>query len=300
VTGRPLRSPEGGFLLHRVRAPLAIAALAALLAGCGASVVPQIMNDSSRVPLARKLYEKHDYALAVDVLSAYAQAGAGNADIDQAIYLLGLTYLGQRDWASAQVQFERVLRDYPESDSAAAASYRLGEAMFGQSRSSDFDQEYTLKALAQWEQFVKGSPDHPFVPDANERIAQCRARLARKLWRTGDVYYKQAYYEPAKRYFQSVIDEYADTPVYGDALIGMAMTNARLGMKDSALAVLRGLEEEFKGKPLGDQAAQVRAKVQHWPAEGDRRRHRNRPVEAPAAPQLPTAPTTTGGISGAP
>ena len=46
------------------------------------------------------------------------------------------------------------------------------------------------------------------MPDANVHIAECRTRLAHKLWRSGDVYYKQAYYEPAKSFFQSILDEY--------------------------------------------------------------------------------------------
>lgn len=185
---------------------------AALLAGCGAAVVPQIMNDASRLPLARQLYDKGDYTLAAQVLSSYAQSGAGNADIDEAVYLLGLTYLRQRDWANAQVQFERVLREYPESDSASSASYQLGEALFGQSRKSDFDQEFTLKALGQWQEFEKSWPASPYTSLARERIGECRARLARKLWRTGDLYLKQAYYAPAKLYFRSVIEQYSDTP----------------------------------------------------------------------------------------
>jgi hypothetical protein len=81
-------------------------------------------------------------------------------------------------------------------------------------------------------------------------------------------------------------------------MIGLAMTNARLGMKDSALAMLRRLETDFADKPLGEAAAQVRRKVEHWPAEGDRRRHRNRAIEPVTPPQLPTAPSTAGGISG--
>lgn len=287
-------------MFRRLRSAFAAAAVAAVVAGCGAAVVPQIMSDSSRLPLAQKLYDKGDYALAVQVLSTYAQSGAGNADIDEAIYLLGLTYMRQREWANAQVQFERVLRDYPESDSASSASYRLGEALFGQSRPADFDQEFTLKALARWEEFVKSEPAHPYAALAAERIGECRTRLARKLWRSGDVYLKQALYQPAKRYFQSVIDEYADTPIYGDALIGRALTDARLGHKDSALAVLRGLEAEFAGKPLGIEAARARAKVEKWPAEGDRRRRGHKIVEPAQPPQLPSAPSSTGGISGTP
>jgi len=286
-------------LLRRLRSALAAVTLAALVAGCGAAVVPQIMNDSARVPLARSLYDRGDYALAAEVLTAYAQSGAGNVDIDQAVYLLGLTYLRQKDWANAQVQFERLLRDYPESDSASSAAYQLGEALFGQSRRADFDQEFTLKALAQWEEFAKAWPESPYATAAATRIGECRTRLARKLWRSGDLYLKQSYYEPAKLYFRNVLDEYADTPVYGEALIGMALADARLGRKDTALAVLRGLEAEFAGKPLGEKAAKWRAKVEKWPAEGDTRRRRNRPVE-PAQPPAPVTPSTTGGISGTP
>lgn len=286
-------------MLGRLRPALAAATLAALVVGCGAHVVPQIMNDSARVPLARSLYEKGDYTLAAEVLTSYAQSGAGNADIDQAVYLLGLTYLRQKDWANAQVQFERLLRDYPESDSASSASYQLGEALFGQSRKADFDQEFTLKALAQWEEFAKSWPESPWSGAAATRIGECRTRLARKLWRSGDLYLKQAYYEPAKLYFRNVLDSYADTPIYGDALIGLALTDARLGKKDSALVVLRALESEFAGKPLGERAAKARAKVEKWPAEGDTRRRRNRPVE-PAQTPAPVTPSTTGGITGTP
>lgn len=286
-------------MLRRLRPALAAAALAALAAGCGAAVVPQIMNDSARVPLARQLYERGDYSLAAEVLTAYAKSGAGNADIDEAIYLLGLTYLGQKDWPNAQAQFERVLRDYPESDSASSASFRLGEALFGQSRKPDFDQEFTLKALGQWQEFSRSWPEHPWAGDAAARIGVCRTRLARKLWRSGDLYLKQAYYEPAKVYFADVLREYADTPVYGDALIGMALADARLGRKDTALAVLRGLEAEFAGRPLGEQAAKWRAKVEKWPAEGDTRRRRHKTIEPSPAP-APVTPSTSSGITGTP
>jgi outer membrane protein assembly factor BamD len=284
-------------LLHRIRPAAVAAVLALLVAGCGAAVVPQIMSDSSRLPLARKLFDKGDYALAAEVLTSYAQSGAGNADIDQAVYLLGVTYLRQREWASAQTQFERVLRDYPESDSASASAYRLGEALYGQSRHSDFDQEFTLKALTQWESFVKSSPDHPFVPAARQRIADCRTRLARKLWRAGDLYTKQGLYEPAKLYFRGVLEDYADTPLYGDALIGMAIVDARLGQKDSALTVLRGLEQQFAGKPLGLQAAKARTRVEKWPAAGDTRRRGHKINEPSQVPTLPTLPTGGGSIT---
>jgi outer membrane assembly lipoprotein YfiO len=275
-----------------IRTLCGVVALGALLAGCGASIVPQIHNEADRITVARRLYDKGEYAIVVDLLNSYTTTGSGSADIDQAVYLLGNAYLKQREYASAQAQFERIARDYPESDSAAAASYRLGEALLGQSRASDFDQEFTLKALEQLRLVVQEVPGSSWGTLAEQRIAECRARLARKLWRSGDLYVKQNLYEPALIYYRSVMNEYSDTPVLGDALIGLAVADARLGRKDTALVVLRDLETRFAGHELGLRAAAVRVKVERWPAEGDTKHRRHRSVEAAQPTPQPASPST--------
>ncbi len=285
----PLRSPKGFLLSFRIRTALAAVFAAGTLAGCGAAVVPSIHSDASRVTIARGLYERREFTLAVDVLSQYATTGTGNADIDQAVYLLGLSYLGQKDWVNAQSQFERIGRDYPESDSASAAAFQLGEALYGQSRPSDFDQEFTLKALQQYENYLRDFAGASYAARADHRVAELRTRLARKLWRNGDVYVKQRLYLPAKRYFADIIEQYADTPVLGDAILSNAIADAKLGKRDSALAVLRGLEQQFPGQPLGVKAQALRLKMEKWPAEGDRARRGHKPIEAPVpAPGTPS------------
>ena len=294
MTVQTHRSPEGGPLAGSIRAALAAAVLGALLAGCGASIMPQIHNEADRLTVARRLYDKGENAIVVEVLSNYTQTGSGNADIDQAVYLLGNAYLKQRDFTSAQTQFERIARDYPESDSATAAAFRLGEALFGQSRDADFDQEFTLKAIGQWRRVLEDAPGSDWAALADQRIAACRTRLAQKLWRNGDIYVKQNLYEPALIYYRSVINDYSDTPVLGDALIGMAVADARLGRKDTALVVLRDLETRFSGRALGLRAAAVRSKVERWPAAGDTKHLRHRSVEASQpVPQSVTPSTTT-------
>jgi outer membrane protein assembly factor BamD len=271
-------------LFARLRTALALAVLVAALAGCGAAVVPQIHNDADRFNVARRLYDKGDYSIAIDILNPYVTTGSGQADIDRAIYLLGMAYLNQKEWASAETQFSRLIRDYPESDSAQSASYRLAEAYFGQAKGPDFDQDFTLKALRQWQDFATAADAHWLLPSAKEKILGCRTRLATKLYRTGDLYLKLKDYRPAKRYFQNVIDEYSDTAPYGDALIGMALAQARMGEKAKALASLADLQKQFAGKPLGDKAAQWHTRVTKWPDAGDMARRSHKPIEAPVTP----------------
>lgn len=269
---------------------VAIAAALALLAGCGGAVLPQIHDEGGRLELGRRLYAKGDAALAIQVLAPFFTSGSGSADVDDALYLTGLCHLKLKDYPAAQGDFERLLRDYPESDSAASAAFRQGEALWGQSRGPDFDQEYTLKALDQWMSYRREHPEHWLADEATRRIAEARSRLATKLYRTGDLYVKLKDYDSARRYFRDVLNEYSESPVYGDALIGWAVASARLGERDTALTTLRELEQEFAGKPLGERAANAREKVTRWKFEKTRARRHSAPNEPPPV-------NTTGGIT---
>jgi outer membrane assembly lipoprotein YfiO len=267
-----------------------VAAASGLIPGCGGSVLPQVHDEAGRLDLARRLYAKGDAGLAIEALAPFSTSGSGSANVDEAVYLLGLCHLKQREYSSAQADFERLLRDYPESDSAPSAAFRQGEALWGQSRGPDFDQEFTLRALDQWMAFRRDNPDHWLAPEASKRIADARARLATKLYRTGDLYVKLKEYEAARGYFHDVMTEYSDTPLYGDAMIGWAIASARVGERDTAMVLLRNMQEEYKNKPLGAKAERTLSEMKHWKWGVQHARRHNLPNEPP-----PPAPTPSGG-----
>ena len=270
-----------------------LAAASGLFPGCGGSVLPQVHDESSRLALARRLYEKGDAALAVEALAPFSTSGSGSADVDEAVYLLGLCHLKLKDFSAAQGDFERMLRDYPESDSAPSASFRQGEALWGQSRGPDFDQEFTLRALDQWMGFRRDHPDHWLAPAATRRIAEARARLATKLYRTADLYVKLKEFEAARGYFHDVMTEYSDTPLSGDAMIGWAIASARLGERDTAMVLLQSVHEEYKGTPLGSKAQKTLNEMKHWKWGVQHTKRHNKPNEPP-----PPSPTpASGGIT---
>ena len=101
---------------------VACAVLLALLAGCGGAVLPQVHDQGGRLELARRLYAKGDAALAVEALAPFSTSGSGSANVDEAVYLLGLCHLKMKEFSAAQADFERMMRDYPESYSAPSAA----------------------------------------------------------------------------------------------------------------------------------------------------------------------------------
>ena len=230
--------------------------------GCGGHVLPEIHSEADRFATARRLYERGDYGDAVTLLKPYIDAAAGTAQVDEAIYLLGACYLGQKEWALAADQFERIARDYPESDSSGSAAFRLGEAYFGQSRQADFDQDFTRRALEQWENYLRDHPGHWLNVEAGRKVMEARTRLARKLLHTGDLYLKLRFLEPARLYYRQVIDGYGETSARPYAELGLALLDAREGKRAEAIEQLRAVETQYARLPIAQKAARERARLE--------------------------------------
>jgi len=273
---------------HRFQRAVATFALGATLAGCSAGVLPQIHSDTGTMPVARRLFERGDLLNVVTLLTTYTTTQSGAADIDEALELLGRARLRQREYAGAEADFARVLRDFPESDSAASAAYLMGEALLGQSRAADFDQEFTLKALQQWMDYRSAYPSHWRAAEATRRIGECRTRLATKLVHTGDLYVRLGQWEPARLYYRNALSEYGESPVAGDALIGLAMVDARLGERAKAIAALREIEAEHPGTPLAIKASRTRRQIEKMKDAVTPTRQRREPNEPPPPGTMPS------------
>lgn len=236
-------------------------ALALGLGGCAAGTLPSVHSESERLAVARRMADKHDCTDAVELLKTYVANNAGSAEEDHAVYLLGHCNLELKDWAAAAVEFERLLREFPESDSSGAASFRLGEAYDGQSKPPDFDQEFTVKALDQWRAYLANYPGHWLNSQAEHRIQLARMRLATKLVNNGNLYVKMHDYGPARVYYHRVESEYDDLPQLGDAWLGLARIDAIEHRKADAIERLQQVETRFAGRPIAAVAARERQRL---------------------------------------
>jgi outer membrane assembly lipoprotein YfiO len=244
--------------LRRIASLLCVA----ILAGCGASVMPTITSEADRLATARRMLDEKEYSTAAELLRGYIANNAGSGEVDQAIYLLGFAYLKTKEWPSATGEFERLLRDYPESDSSAAARFGLAEARFAQSRPPDYDQENTQQALDEWLRYLQDFPGHWQNAAARERIVACRTRLADKLIRTGRLYVKLNEWTPARVYFEKVANEYQDTMWVPEAEMGLALCDVHDGNRDAAIARFRDLEARYPGTPIAKRAERERKRLE--------------------------------------
>lgn len=241
---------------------LAATLVALALAGCGAGVLPAIHSEQERLTVARQLLDRGEHPVAAELLRTFVANNAGSADVDEAIYLLGHAHMKMKDWTSAAGEFERLLRDYPESDSSAAARFALGEAWFAQARPPDFDQDQTHRALEEWNRYLQDFPGHWQNSVARERILAGRTRLADKLMRTGNLYLKLSLPSPARVYFDMVATDYGETVWAPEAEIGLATCDARDGRIPQAIARLEVIEARHAGQPIATRAARERKRLE--------------------------------------
>jgi outer membrane protein assembly factor BamD len=216
--------------------------LALVLAGCatggGRPLAPAAGPDQLRVAQLR--YDRHEYTGAVELLKGYLQYQSGAGDLDQAHFLLGMSYVQQKDWPMAATEFSEVTTDFADSPRAPDAHYWLAVSYWRQSHGAPYDQDMTRRAIAQVDRFVGRYPDHPKVAEAQAIKRDGRSRLAEKAVRNGLLYLKLRHFTPARYYFQLVQKDFADTPWTEQARVGEAEALLGLGQKDAARSLLGG------------------------------------------------------------
>ncbi len=240
----------------------ALCALLVSLSGCAATTIPSVHSEPERLSLAQRMMEQQRWVSAIELLKSYVQHNGGSANVDRAHYLLGMSYLKNKDWALAESEFELTVREYPESDSTPSASYRLGEALLSQARPPDFDQDFTTKAIEQWHTYLETYPDHWLNAEAGKQLVLARSRIATKLLNTAELYLRLKLPGPARVYFERVRSDYNDTLLLPQALLGLALCDARDGRRVEAIAQLKDIESRYSGSGVTERAARERSRLE--------------------------------------
>jgi outer membrane protein assembly factor BamD len=68
------------------------------------------------------------------------------------------------------------------------AQYKLALSYYELSPRAPLDQQYTRKAIDEFQSFVEYYPNNPLVKDAAEKIRELNTRLAKKQYETAKLY----------------------------------------------------------------------------------------------------------------
>jgi outer membrane protein assembly factor BamD len=220
------------------RAAAPVAALLLILSGCGASLTEK-RGGAANFDEGKAAYDRHDYVEAELDLKAYVEQYPGTDKTDDALYYLGLAYMKTKEYALGSSQFDRLTRDFPQSEYQPDAMFYLARCDDLDSRPAPLDQTETQRAIDRYRAFLDQFPENPHTKEAVTRRDALIDRLAEKRYRNGRLYLKLKQRPAAEIYLRGVLADYPESRWAGDSAVLLADILVDQGNKEEAIEVLR-------------------------------------------------------------
>lgn len=144
----------------------------------------------------------------------------------RAQYNLAQALQAQGKYDEAELEYDLVKQNYPDSPAMPDALFQLGLCAQERALGSDYDNYEVKRATEAFREFVRRFPQAPQVPRAQELIRDLSGVEAEKSYEIGRYYERKDCPEGARIYYREVVDKFPGTSY-------AAQAQARLdGMKD--------------------------------------------------------------------
>lgn len=232
--------------------------LGAVFFSCSQQKIKSNATLEERMEYGMKLFEKGKYFDAKTQFRVITLSHSGNIIAAKAQFYLGECHFNMKEYIIAASEYERLIKVYPGSEWVDDAKYKLGLSYFKLSPKYALDQEYTLKAITQFQEFLEDYPNSPLAEEVEKHLLAARNKLARKVYESAEIYRKMAYYNSANIYYNKVLEEYYDTPYAPQAQYWIGECNRKM---KKYVEALEAFDEFMKKYPDHEWMPRVRNKV---------------------------------------
>lgn len=235
--------------------------LLSLMIGCGRRQVEVDLSAEDRFQRGMRFYQDGNYSRAIDEFRIVTRQFSGSDYADDAQFYMGMAYFQRGEYILAANEFDIMVNTMGGSPLIPEAQYYLALSYYNLSPRFDLDQEYTHRAIEEFQTFIDFFPTHERVPEAESKIRELTNKLARKEYENARLYMRMRYYRAATRYFQIVIDRYHDTPFIEHAYIGKVEALIERNMFDEANETVQRFLRQFPNSDLRPRAQLLERRI---------------------------------------
>lgn len=127
------------------------------------------------------------------------------------MYQLAYCKFNQRLYVMAAYYFDQFVKLYPNDPRTEECAFQIAYCSYMESDPYYLDQQYTIKAIEQFQLFILAYSDSDKVEDANEILKTMRERLAQKGFEQAMLYFRVENHKAAVQGFQNMIRKYPDS-----------------------------------------------------------------------------------------
>jgi outer membrane protein assembly factor BamD len=276
-----------------LKKPVSLVFIGALLgwaAGCSSGEEAVKSTPEQMFARAKALYEDADYLAAINEFTVLTLQSQGSAVGAEAQFFLAECRFQREEYLLAAYEYGVFKRSYAANPKVADAQFKLAMSYYHLSPKFSLDQQYTRKAIDEFQTFVEYHPGNPLAVEADQRIKELNTRLAEKQFETARLYAKMEYYRAALLSYDQVIEKFHDTEFAPRAYIEKVQLLMDRERYEDASTEVRKFIARYPHSPLLEQGEELKAKI-----DGELNRWKRRsPQVAPDAPGAAALPTAGG------
>lgn len=189
-----------------------------LLSGCGKKVKTKDLGPDEYFEYAKAKFDNGKYLTSVTEFTIITLRFSGNPIVDDAQYYLAESHFKQKDYLIAISEYQKLMSDYPQSSYYVLAQFKVALSYYNLSLRPELDQDFTKKALRQFQAFIEENPAHELRENAEKLRLKLREKLAKKRILGATTYRKMGINDAAVIYYDIILSEYYDTAHVEEAL----------------------------------------------------------------------------------
>lgn len=183
----------------------------------------------------------------------------------QAELMIGEAYYDAGRYEEASVYYEDFIRAHPSHGSVPQAIYQSGMCKHKRVPIKDRDQTPTKEAAGFFELLINKFPNNPFAEKAEERLRECKGRLAEHDYAIAEFYMRQEDYHGALNRCSAILANYPGSGADASALLCVGVASYHLEEEERARDAFERLVEEYPSDPKAEQARGYLARLDTMP-----------------------------------
>ena len=233
----------------------------ATILGCGSSETTTAIPVEERFQKGKALFDDEEYLAAINEFNIITLQNQGSAYADSAQFLIAESHFRRGEWLVAATEYGYLKRSYPASPLVPEAQYKLALSYYNLSPKSMLDQQYTKKAIDEFQAFRDYYPTNEHSADADDKIKELNNRLAKKAYDTARLYETMEYYKASIFYYDDIIERYHDTQYAPLAYLGKVGVLITRGRYEEARVELQKFYDRFPDSVLKSRADALKDQI---------------------------------------
>ena len=183
-------------------------------------------NDAdAKYEAAFNYFNKGKFAKAASVFESLAMLTDGTERDDTVRYYWGLSNYRNKDYYTADTNFEKFVESYPRSPFASEARYLRLDCLYRQTLRYELDQSPTYKAMYAISEYILEYPQSTHMEECRDMLLDLGERLDKKAYEAARLYYKMEDYLASRVAFRNVLKDDSENIYREDILYFIAMSS---------------------------------------------------------------------------